>query len=193
MTNPHQNRRSNYRIDMLVPVSWQVLEDEAVQLIKQGLGHTLFQRDDLSTPIDEYLDQAIPDSEEEQLYRALQYINNKLDYLIEQVLSKSIENRMVRDKIIELSASGIKFITQRPILTGTYLKMNMIMPGTFQYQIDFVTQIMRVEQRDKDRIIAANIVYIDKDARESMIKVIFQKQRKEIRKRKFDEEEMNVS
>ena len=187
-----QNRRNHFRADILIPVRWQIMNNFEIQQITDGLGHHLFKREILPTPIDEFLAQAIPDSQEEQLFRSLQYINNKLDFLIEQVLSKSIENSIFSDRIIELSASGIKFSTPKTIPVGTYLKMNVILPGTLQYRIDFASQVMRVEQKDSDYVIAANIVYIDREAQESIIKIVFQKQRMEIRKKKKDEEIIHV-
>ncbi|MBN1850782.1 MAG: PilZ domain-containing protein [Deltaproteobacteria bacterium] len=191
MAHSTKNRRNHYRVEIHIPVHWRFLDNQEIHLVKDGLGQTIFKQDDLRTPIDEYLKQVIPDSPEEQIFRSLQYLDNKLDYLIEQVLLRSTDGLMVRGEIIELSASGIKFISREPIPIGTYLVMNMIIPGTIQYQINFVTEVMRAEQRDHDTVMAANIIYIDKDTQESIIKVIFQRQREDIR-RTTDSEEINV-
>ena len=190
--NSPVNRRSDFRVNISMPVRWQVLKEKEIKLVKKGLGSTFLKQDDLPSPIVDYLEQIAQGSKEEQLYQALQYINNKLDFIIEQTLLKSTESLMRHDKIIEISASGLKFETNKHIDVGAYLKMNIIMPGTIQYQIHFIAKAVRIEEKDENIIIAVNIIYIDEDAKDSMIKVIFQKQRKDIRTNKIKQEEINA-
>ena len=73
-------------------------------------------------------------------------------------------------------------------IIGSYLKMNLIIPGTVQYQIGLIAEALRVESKDSNFIIAAKIVYIDDEARDSIIKTVFQKQRIDIRRVKTDQE-----
>ena len=190
--NSLKNRRNDVRVNMSVPIRWKILNSEEIQLVKKGLDQTLLKKSNLTTPIDEVLEQVAPDSEEELLYRSLKYIDNKLDFLIEQVLAESTDDFPHSDEIIEMSASGVKFITNSPLATDTYLKINLIMPGTFQYRIDCIAKVVRTEEKNNKFLIAVNIISIDKVARESMIKVIFQKQRKDIRIKKMNQEEIDA-
>lgn len=186
------NKREHFRVKMIVPVRWQALNEEETELVKKGYGSTLYRQDDLPSPIDDFLEQVAPGSEEEQLYRSLQYINNKLDYIIDQLLYTSVESSAGQDNVVDISASGLKFTSQEHIDTGTLIKVNMIMPGTFQYQMDFIAEVVRVEERDKGFIVAAKIVQIDEDSRESIVKVVFQKQRKDIRRKRIEEGDINA-
>jgi len=161
-------------------------------MVKGGMAGTLCRQDDLPGPINEFVELASPGSKEEHLYRSLQYINNKLDYIIDQLHSKAMESQTNQDDIIEISASGLKFITKEHLDTNTLLKMNLIMPGTFQYQMDLIAEVLRVEDKDNGFVIAARIIQIDEDARDSIVSVVFQKQRNDIRKKKLGQEDNNV-
>ena len=57
---------------------------------------------------------------------------------------------------------------------------------------EVLKRIKKIEEKDENIIIAVNIIYIDEDAKDSMIKVIFQKQRKDIRTNKIKQEEINA-
>ena len=186
------NKRTNFRVEILVPVNWETLNDEEIKLVKQGLGDSLFKEEELPGPIDEFIEQAGPGSKEEQLYRSLQHINNKLDFIIEQLASDSLDKQHRIDNVIDISASGLKFATDIQLGKGTLLKMKLILPGTFQYQMNLIAEVLRYEKIDNAFITAARIVYIDEEARDSIIKVVFQKQRKDIRKQKVLEEKVHV-
>lgn len=183
------NKRKYFRIETLLSVRWQILDEEETQLVKKGMGGTLLKGAGHPSPIDEFLEQVTPGSEEEHLYHCLQLINNKLDFIIGHILSKSTEDLSTQNDIIEISASGLKFATKETLQTGTFMKMNLIIPGTFQYQIDLIAEILRVEEKGKDFIVAARIVEIDEDARESIVKTVFEKQRRNIRSERIIKED----
>jgi len=175
------NRRNHFRIEMSVPVKWQLLGEKEIALVKKGMGDSLFKSEELSSPIDEYLEQVSPGSKDEQLFRAFQLINNKLDYIIEQIASNDLGSTGTQDDVIEISASGLKFVTREHLESGSFLKMNLLMPGTFQYQMDFIAEVVRIEENANGFVTAAKFIQIKEEARDSIVKVVFQKQRKEIR------------
>ncbi len=186
------NRRSHFRVQILVPVKWQVLNIEETEMVKKGFGDKLLRQNGLPNPIDEFLEQVPPGSKDEQMVRSLQLLNNKLDFIIEHVLSESIESMPGQDDLIEISAAGLKFVTREIVDIGAFLKMNLIMPGTIQYQIELIAEVLRVEPKNDDFIIAARIVHIEDDARDSIIKTVFQKQRIDIRRLKANQKDNNI-
>ena len=60
------------------------------------------------------------------------------------------------------------------------------MPETYQYQVELIAGVVRVEKKENNYLISVNIIEIDEDARESIVKVVFKKQRKGIRLNKTD-------
>lgn len=178
------NRRKDFRIDITLYFRWKALTVEETELLRRGMGNTLLKRKEVPSPIDEILKQTSPGSREEQLYRSLQLINNKLDFIIDNTFLESTEPQQHQDKITELSGSGLKFLTHEKLSLGTFIKMNIIMPGTFQFQVELIVEVLRVERRGNISEVAAQIEEIDETAKDAIIKIVFQKQRQEIRREK---------
>ena len=182
--NP-ENRRKYFREELTVTARWQVLMDEEIKLVEKGMGSTLFKSAGLPGPIDEFLEEAVLGSEEKQLYRCLQLINNKLDFIIDQMFLKSTENPPNLDEVIEISGSGLQFRSKKHLKPGTLLKMSLIMPETLQYEMELIAGVVRVDEKGDSFINAARILVIDDETRDSIVQVVFQKQRKEIRMEKI--------
>ncbi|MBW1768614.1 MAG: PilZ domain-containing protein [Deltaproteobacteria bacterium] len=183
------NRRKYFRAEITVPVRWRALMDEEIKLVEKGTGSALFKSTDLPGPIDELMEEAVPGSKEEQLYRCLQLINNKLDFIIDQTLLKSTENPSDLDDVIEISGSGLKFTSRKYVKPGTLLKMSLIMPEALQYQMEFIAEVVRAEEKGNSFINAVKILVVKEDTRESIVQVVFQRQRKEIRMERIDQED----
>ena len=184
-----ENKRKHFRIDISVPIRWQILTDNEVKILKNGEGFSLLRQNTLPSPIDDYLEQISPESSEEHLFRSLQYINNKLDFIINQMAIKKSDKRPYLDTLTEISASGIKFSTQRQLEAGTYLRINLIMPETFQYELEFLTRILRIQKKNNYFSVATKIITIDDESQDSIIRVVFQKHRQNIRRKKFPQED----
>ena len=182
------NRRDDFRVELTVPIKWKILTDDEIQVCKNGMGNTLFKQGGIPSPIEAFLDETPRGSNEEQIFMALQFLNNKLDYLIEQVLSDSSRDLYKHGNIIEISASGLKFVSKEPHNKGALVKMEVVLPGIVQYSMELITEILRATKKGEKYIIAAKIVCIKDDDRDSIVKLIFQKQRMNIRSAKNPEE-----
>ena len=186
--NP-ENRRKYFREELTVPARWQVLMDEEIKLVEKGMGSTLFKSAGLPDPIDEFSEEADLGSKEEQLYRCLQLINNKLDFIVDQMFLKSTENPPNLDEVIEISGSGLQFRSKKRVKPGTLLKLSLIMPKTLQYEMELIAEVVRVDEKGDSFINAARILVIEDEARDSIVQVVFQKQRREIRMEKIGQED----
>lgn len=180
-----KNRRKFFRVKTLFPATWRILTQDENDLIEKGEGHRLLHTTDLPNPIDELIDRASPGSEEEQLYNSLQFLNKKLDFIIDQIVSSSQDNLPEKNDVVEISASGLKFTAQKSLQIDDHLKMDVIMPGTFHYVIEFIARVVRIEEKDHGFSVAAQIVEIDESAQDAIIQVVFQKQRKDIREQRL--------
>jgi len=175
------NRRRYYRARIVLPVSWELLDQDAKALVEQGQGAELLKKGGPASPIDEYLSQAEPGSEEKRLYRCLQLVNNKLDFLIDRLVN-GCERERPLDDVIEISGSGLKFITGEPLSVGDLLRMDLLVPESFHYQMELLAEVVRVEEEEDRYQVAAGIVAIDEEFRDAIVQAVFKKQRQEIRK-----------
>ena len=106
------NQREHFRVEVTVPIKWYLLNNDESEMVKNGLGYKLLKHEGLPSPIDEILQQVSPGSNEEQIFRSIQLLNCKLDFIIENFLSIKNDSNSHRDKLLEISASGLKFITK---------------------------------------------------------------------------------
>ncbi len=185
-----KNKRGHFRVDILIPVKWEVLDKEESETVKNGLGNTLFKQHGVPSPIEEYLENTVPGSKDEQFYLALQFLNNKMDFIIEQLMDRSMGKNLFQDSITELSAEGLKFRTREKIEPGMYIKMNLMMPGVIQFGMELIVEVLRVVEDKDEYITAGRIACIMDDARDSIVKLIFRKQRSDIRNHKQRLEEI---
>jgi hypothetical protein len=186
------NRRGFYRAEIRIPLNYRPLVPEEVTAVRQGTGKSLFRTGRVQSPMDELLQQISPGSSEERLYRCLQILNNKLDFLIEQVFVRPDGSAPSRGHLIDISGSGLKFACKDHVPIGSLLKLDLIMPATAQYQLEMVTEVVRVEARQSGYIVACHIQEIDEACRESIIQVVFQKQRRDIRNARGDQEGLDA-
>jgi hypothetical protein len=169
---------------MTVPVKWKILTDDEIETVKNGMGDILFKQSGIPSPIESFLDETVKGSKDEQLFLALQLLNNKLDFIIEQLLSRSSFEINCQDKVIEISASGLKFSSVEKFEEGALIKMELIMPGIVHYNMELIAEIIRTTKKDDQYISAAKIVHIKDEARDSIVKLVFQRQRMDIRNKK---------
>jgi len=180
------NRREYFRVDVLIPVKWRILNKDERDLIEKGVGRTLLNQKCFKNPLENTDEKASP-IKDDQIYQSLQSLNNKMDYILNIMISNS-GPASVSDRITEISASGLKFRTSEKIDEGVFLKMDLLIPGTPYFQVDLIAETLRIEKTDNGYLIAANIICIDDDSREFIIKIIFQKQRIDIRRFKTCQE-----
>ncbi|PKN68162.1 MAG: hypothetical protein CVU57_00630 [Deltaproteobacteria bacterium HGW-Deltaproteobacteria-15] len=186
------NRRAYYRAQITIPLQWRILLPEESRIVRQGLGANLFRGTGVPNPIDEFLEQATPGSSEEHLYRCLQLVNNKLDFLIEHAFLHPDRSSPARGDVIDISGSGLKFTCRDHIPEGSLLKLDLVIPTTSRYQLEMISEVVRIETRMGGYTVACKIMEIDEGARESIVDVVFQKQRKDIRTSRQVQEDSNA-
>ncbi len=182
------NRRKDFRVEIELYSQWKALTVEETEIVRRGMGSTLLKQAETPGPIDEILKQTAPGSQEEKLCRSLQLINNKLDFIIDHIFFESNGQPQHKDKITELSGSGLKFKTHGKLTLGTLLKINIIAPATFQYQVELIAEVLRVEQKGQFAEVATKIEEITEAAKDAIIKIVFQRQRVEIRRERRNQD-----
>lgn len=174
------NRRKYYRARIILPLTWEVLNDEEKAIVQKGLGATLLNKGHIPGPIDEYLADSPPGSEERRVFRSLQHINNKLNYIIDHLMG-SWDDRRPMDDLVEISGSGLKFLTGEQLSKGDMLRVTLVMPDSFQFRMELLAEVVRVSSEDGRYQVAASITDIDEEFRDAIVQSVFRKQRQDIR------------
>ncbi|MBW2102392.1 MAG: PilZ domain-containing protein [Deltaproteobacteria bacterium] len=163
-----QNRRQYIRTSIILPAKCQILEKDEIDLVRKGEGKSLFRDRGHVSPIDEMVEQATPGR----------------------------ERRAFLKEVVEISGSGMKFTSEEPLAVGTLLKTDLIMPGSARFRVELIAEVLRVEEvkapepaRRDPYLVAAAFKEIDEDARDAIIKTVFDNQRKMIRLSRQEDEE----
>ena len=180
------NRREFVRAKVSLPARVRVLEGKELELVRDGLGVSLFRGADHPDPLEEFTTMMPTGPQTEILYRLFQNLNNKLDFIIEQLTLATDRTSPSFKEVVELSGSGFKFISEEPLPQGAYLKVDLLIPSTVQFRIELIAEVIRSEpaQQDDGQVMVARIVDIDEASRDAIIESVFKKQRKVIREKK---------
>jgi hypothetical protein len=176
------NKRSYFRVELVLPVKWRVLNSYEIELVQNGSGCSLLSQNLFQAETHKDLTK----NKDDHIARAFETLNNKLNLILNSM--NGSDPFSSDDRIEEISASGLKFRTKNNPGSGVFLKMNLIFPGFQLLQLDIIAETMRIRKYDDDYLIAANILCIDENTRDFLIKMIFQKQRIDIRRKKTDKE-----
>ncbi len=117
-------------------------------------------------------------------------INRKIDLLIHMFLAEDFTELMrTTPKDVNISASGIRFITKEAYRAGDLLEVGMILPMAPLLYLHLVGDVLRVKpvtSYDSSRYaVAVRFLKMDQDTREDIVRYLFRKQREVLRKRQL--------
>jgi hypothetical protein len=187
-----ENRRDFLRARVRFPAMSRVLTPQECEKIKNSPETRPHRRRAESNIFDELMEQIAPGAEQEPLFRCFQLINNKLDFIIDRLFSAEEDKREEFNEVIEISGSGLIFISRRTIPPDSLIKMDLIIPASLQFRIELILRVGRVQERQSERtgtveyLIAGQFEEIDEESRESIVKAVFRSQRKLIRNSKMN-------
>jgi len=134
-----------------------------------------FLRDD-----SESLSEAVPPD----IANELNSIHKKLDIIL-KLLMRSEEKNIYNEKpcAVNLSGSGLKFLTDDDIRVDDYLDIKMVLPISSGILIELLGEVVRcVSIKDeKKNEIAVKFAAINEDEREIIIRYVFKRQRELLR------------
>lgn len=182
------NRREYIRADVRFPARCRLLNPQEIEMVQKGLTAGLFRAGFTTALMDELAEEIPLGSENEPVYRCFQMINNKLDFVIDQLALMEQGESLTLREVTELSGSGLKFLSGEFMAAGNFLKMELLLPVTLQFRIEMIVEVLRTEELPPKEtapaeryLVAAKIAAIEEDAREAIIRTVFRRQRKLIR------------
>ncbi len=182
------NRREYARAKVKLFARFNILDRAEEERVKSGMAGAPLRGGRSIGPLEELVEQIGPGSLDEPLLRCLQFINNKLDFIIDEITSRDKTGMSGVSEITEISGSGFMFNCKVHLSRGQLLKVDLIIPSALQYRIELTARVVRVDevhqepgQGQKTFRVSARIFEIDEESRESIIKAVFSRQRERIR------------
>ena len=117
-------------------------------------------------------------------------IDQKLDMLLNFLVkgADSKELALLEPSEVNISSSGLGFISDSLLSVGDILEVKMIFPTSYFNIIKAFVNVTRVEKEaifngSLKYLIGATFLHIDEDDREDIVKYVFKKQKESLRKR----------
>jgi hypothetical protein len=185
------NRREYARARVRLFARFRILDRAEEEAVKMGMEGPHLGGGRSIGPLEELVEQIAPESVDEPLLRFLKFINNKIDFIIDEITSPSKAGMSGPSQVTEISGSGFRLDCDIPLSRGQLIKVDLLMPSALQYRIELIAKVERVDeakqepgQGQKRFSVSARFVEIDEESRESIIKTVFSRLREGIRMKK---------
>jgi PilZ domain len=185
------NRREYTRAKVRLFARFRILDRAEEEGVKKGMAGSHLRGGHSIGPLEELVEQIAPGSVDEPLLRCLQFINNKIDFIIDEITSPSKAGMSGPCAVTEISGSGFRLDCDIQLSRGQLLKVDLLMPSALQYRIELIAKVVRVDEvqqepgQDRKWLsVSARFVEIDEESRESIIRAVFSRLRERIRMEK---------
>ena len=181
-----RSRREAFRQDELLAMKEEMLTPEQFEAELNGTGivsqHTGLEQALISN--DSFLERSGGNSKTDpEVAAALEALEMKLNYLISMNLEKSSDSDY-EQRLVNLSATGIGFVTQLPCNQGDRLKVKMSLPMFPPVRLELLGEVMSVSSADDKQggyRIGVSFIYRCAQEEEAIVKYLFKRQRERIR------------
>jgi hypothetical protein len=171
-----EEKRSYFRVDDVFPVLTRKIEHQAP-----------FQKSKIFRGYDiEMSDVDLPDETiNPKLWKMLVDINAKLQLILERLLFESEDLIKTGNKIVNLSASGMRFTMNEKVEPGDTLEIKMLLPTGPPIGILTYGNVVKVTNIGNDQYdVALHFSDTDDEVREEIIQYTIKRQREMSRKEK---------
>lgn len=130
----------------------------------------------------------IPYTRETPENQAVWELNRKMDLLIHMMLAEDFKALMMtKPQDVNISASGLRFISESPAEVMDVIELGMILPMVPLLFIRLAAQVIRVKtlgQGDQEQYaVVARYIEMDQDSKDDLIHYLFRRQREMLRRR----------
>jgi hypothetical protein len=129
-----------------------------------------------------------PYSRETPFNQSIWEINRKLDLLIHMVLAEEFRELMkTTPSDVNISASGVRFISGKGYEVGDILEIHLILPMVPLLFIGLVGEVIRQKEIRSSKFgryaVAVKFIRVEHDTKDDIIRYLFRRQREVLRKR----------
>jgi hypothetical protein len=130
----------------------------------------------------------VPYTKESPFNQAIWEINRKLDLLIHMYLTEEFRELIkTSPRDVNISASGIRFISRDSYEKGDLLEINLILPMVPLLFVRLVGDVIRLKPvtsyETKRSAVAVRFLQMDPESKDDIIRYLFRRQRELLRKR----------
>ncbi len=177
------NRRMDFRQDVMLRIREEILTPEQFEAGLKNPGAELYQQVLTQGMIlDDPLVNEASDTADSSVFKAIQELETKLNYLIGMNVLRDSGQELPEDRLVNISATGISFVTETDVSAGDKMKMTVILPLFPPTFVEIQAEVVRVKNIAKGKKRVGVIFAFRCEYEEaSIIKYVFKLQRENIR------------
>jgi c-di-GMP-binding flagellar brake protein YcgR len=177
-------RRQFHRVTLVLPIEYRVIDrEEFMSLSETIIGMPGKQR---RASREQYRDDASPGAGNEDygaLSEQMALLNRKMDAILDLLFQgKVYHNAHERHAEVELSGSGIKFVSDVALEEGAYVDLKLLLPVLPYLKIPILCQVVRSRKLDRGLFEAAmQFVAMSEFDNDFLRRFLFMKEREALR------------
>ncbi len=180
-------RRSYFRVDDVISVVVNPVEidregrEKFLKSATSSSAFSLMTQQHLPEISTEEDDQDIPGNQ--RLYALIAEINTKLDFIINHFKLEKEGLSSSEKKLVNISASGLRFTIGHPVKTGDVLEIKLLLPTYPPVAVFAYGEVKRVEAVSEDKFeVAVEYLNMGEPVRNEIIQYTLSRQRETIRR-----------
>jgi hypothetical protein len=185
----HENKRRGYRVDDAISMLDTPLSAEAFEQKKRGAG--IYSHHSGLTPhitSGETSTGAGFDHLSGDLAKMLHAIDQKLNYLISAQMLSDANRLNLTERPVNLSISGMRFLTESHYKEGDGMKITMMLPGSPPLLMELLAKVTRAEPAKEGQQVAVDFVFRGEEEEDNLSQYILKREREMIRRTAQKEE-----
>jgi hypothetical protein len=180
-------QRSYFRIDDIISVvanPVHIDEDKAAEFRKKIVSSKAFSLVETPGASGPDTEETIPENQRDAgLYSMIAEIKTKLDFIINHLMLDKEGLVQTEKKFVNISASGIRFTVDRPVLAGEIMEIKLLLPTYPPVAIFAYGEVKRVKDLGENKNeVSFEYLNMDESVRNEIIKYTLSHQRETIRK-----------
>jgi len=189
----NDNRRQDFRIDDVLPMSDEPLNQESYEAQKNQLGIRSRQNAMLQEIVGrDIFTSNTKDSLNSDVANAMELLDAKLNYLIGINMVNDANNSELTERAINFSVTGSSFYTEEKYQKGDFIKLTVMIPSfppTIHELLGTITWAR--PQSNKSLHIGVRFTYRSDEEENSIAKYVFRRHRESIRLRAKEEQQLH--
>jgi len=172
-----RNRRSDFRQDDMLRMKEVVLSKDQFELElnraspvsdKSSLQKRLAGNDAAVNP---------------EVSKALELLDAKLNYVIEMNMLQQQSNQIeMEERLVNISATGMRFTTSEPCRKGDHLKITMSLPvSSPPIMLELLARVVYINEKNGRVQLGASFIFRSGKEEEALVGYIFKRQREMLR------------
>lgn len=186
----NKERREFFRIDDRLTLKYRIVSEGEFRLLEDVVrfspASNLIKADELSSII-QNIESNEGQNKKEPIYAYLKLIDRKLDLILD-MLSEKFEDKniyTIQHTDVNISASGIRFISSIPMNPGDFVELIIILPIYPYMKISTLCKVIRRNEKQKNmepvNEVSLHYLIINEYDRDILIKYILMKEREILR------------